>query len=89
MRRTPAAVAPIAAPAVAPVVSWRTESVCKMGDMVVVKAKRNCLVFCRGELQTFVDNYGFVKIVEGEARGSGRWALLPTRLTNRENGLVS
>ena len=45
MRRTPAAVAPIAAPAVAPAVSWRTESLCRTGDMVVIKAKRNCLVF--------------------------------------------
>ena len=43
MRRTPAAVAPIAAPAVAPAVSWRTESVCKMGDMVVIKAEEELL----------------------------------------------
>ena len=43
MRRTPAAVAPIAAPAVAPVVSWRTESVCKTGDMVVIKANEELL----------------------------------------------
>ena len=48
MRRTPAAVAPIAAPAVAPVVRWRTERVCKTGDMVVIKAKEELIgVFSR------------------------------------------
>ena len=86
MRRTPAAVAPMAAPAVAPVVSWRTESVCKAGDMVVVKSREELLgVFVGVNLQTFVDNYGFVKMAEGggEARGSGRWALLPTRLRSK------
>ena len=48
MRRTPAAVAPIAAPAVAPAVSWRAESMCKTGDMVVIKAEEELLgVFSR------------------------------------------
>jgi hypothetical protein len=43
------------------------------------KAKSNCLVFSRVELQTFVNNGGFVKMAEGQARGSGRWALLLKR----------
>lgn len=66
MRRTPAAVAPIAAPAVAPVVSWRTESVCKTGGMVVIKAKEELLgvfskVNCRLS-QTIVDSLRWLKV---------------------------
>ncbi len=80
MRRTPAAVAPIAAPAVAPVVSWRTESVCKTGGIVVIKAKEELLgVFSKVNLQTFVDNCEFFKMAEGQVRGSGRWVLLLKR----------
>jgi hypothetical protein len=88
MRRTPAAVAPIAAPAVAPVVSWRTESVCKTGDMMVSEKPRGiawCFVEVNCKLSwTIMDSLRWLK-VKHEVLDVGRCCRQD--LTNRENGI--